>query len=86
MDSDALFWKMMCKELPPPKAAEALGMVFKRVDAKAGTVEADIQGMPDFAPTLNKGIDVCFLAAELLRGGEIVATATATAIIRTLRR
>jgi uncharacterized protein (TIGR00369 family) len=34
---------------------------------------------------LRKGRDVCFLAAELLQDGQVVATATATAIVRTLK-
>lgn len=33
---------------------------------------------------LRRGRDVCFLAAELLQDGQVVATATATAIVRTL--
>lgn len=35
---------------------------------------------------LRKGRDVCFLAAELLQGDQVVATATATAIIRALAK
>lgn len=139
MDNEAFFWKIMRKELPPPKAAETLGIVFKNIDADAGTVEVEFEGKAEFtnpagniqggflaamlddtmgpalsatlsagefAPTLNlnvsfqraatvgtlvgrgrvvrKGRDVCFLAAELLQGGQVVATATATAIIRAL--
>lgn len=141
MDDQAFFWKIMRKELPPPRAAETLGIVFKSVDAEAGTVEVEFQGKPEFtnpagniqggflaamlddtmgpalsatlrsgefAPTLNlnvsfqrpatvgtlvghgrilrRGKDVCFLSAELLQAGQVVATATATAIVRALPR
>ena len=139
MDNEAFFRKIMRKELPPPKAAETLGIVFKSVDGEAGTIEVEFDGKAEFtnpagniqggflaamlddtmgpalsatlgagefAPTLNlnvsfqraatvgtlvgrgrvlrKGRDICFLAAELLQNGQVVATATATAIIRTL--
>lgn len=139
MDNEAFFWKIMRNELPPPRAAETLGIVFKNIDAEAGAVEVEFQGKAEFtnpagniqggflaamlddttgpalsatlgagefAPTLNlnvsfqrpaivgtlvgrgrvlrKGRDVCFLSAELLQSGQIVATATATAIIRVL--
>lgn len=139
MDTEAFFWKIMRNELPPPMAAETLGIVFKNIDAEAGTIEVEFQGKAEFtnpagniqggflsamlddtmgpalaatlsagefAPTLNlnvsfqraatigtlvgrgrvlrKGRDVCFLAAELWQAGQVVATATATAIIRAL--
>ncbi len=138
-DNEAFFWKVMRGELPAPRAAQTLGIVFKHIDGEAGTVEVEFQGKPEFtnpagniqggflaamlddtmgpalsatlkawefAPTLNlnvsfqrtatvgtlvghdrvvrKGRDVCFLSAELWQNGQLVATATATAIIRAL--
>lgn len=129
----------MAGELPAPKAAETLGIVFKHIDAEAGTVEVEFHGAPEFtnpegniqggflaamlddtmgpalsatlkqgefAPTLNlnvsfhrpavvgaltgkgrvirRGRDICFLAAELFQEGELVASATATAVIRAM--
>jgi len=44
MDDQAFFWKIMRNELPPPRAAETLGIVFKNIDAEAGTVEVEFQG------------------------------------------
>ncbi len=35
---------------------------------------------------LKRGKEVCFLAGELFQGGELVASATATAIIRRMQR
>lgn len=139
MDEDAIFWKIMAGKLPPPKAAQTLGMVFKQVDAEAGTVEVEFTARPEFtnpagnvqggflaamlddamgpalaatlakgefAPTLNlnvsfyrparvgplvgkgrvlrRGRDVCFLAGELFQDGALVASASATALIRAL--
>lgn len=48
MDKDAFFWKVMAGELPPPKVAAMLGMVFKKVDGERGTVEVEFQGKPEF--------------------------------------
>jgi uncharacterized protein (TIGR00369 family) len=139
MDKQAFFWKIMAGELPAPPAGETLGIVFKHIDADAGTVEVEFQGRAEFtnpagniqggflaamlddtmgpalaatlkqgefAPTMNlnisfhrpgsvgaflgkgrivkRGRDVCFLAAELYQAGELVASATATAIVRAL--
>ena len=137
MDKDAFFWQVADGRLPPPRAAQTLGMKVTKVDADAGVVEAEFEGKPEFtnpighvqggflaamlddtmgpalacrlaagefAPTLSlnvsflkpakpgklrgvgrvlkKGKDVCYLAAELSQNGEIVASATATALIR----
>jgi uncharacterized protein (TIGR00369 family) len=139
MDKQAFFWKIMAGELPPPGAAATLGIVFKHVDADAGTIDVEFQGRQEFtnpagniqggflaamlddtmgpalaatlakgqfAPTLNlnlsfhrpavvgvltgkgrvvrRGKDICFLAGELYQNGELVAAATATAIIRSM--
>jgi uncharacterized protein (TIGR00369 family) len=139
MDKQAFFWKIVAGELPAPNAAETLGIVFKHIDAEAGTIEVELQGKPaftnpagniqggflaamlddtmgpalaatlkqgEFAPTLNlniafhkpasvgtltgkgrvvrRGRDVCFLAGELHQNGELVASATATAIVRAM--
>lgn len=141
MDKQAFFWKIMAGELPPPKAATTLGIVFTHIDADAGTIEVELQGKPEFtnpagniqggflaamlddtmgpalaatlkegqfAPTLNlnlsfhrpaivgsligkgrvvkRGKDVCFLSGELYQDGELVASATATAIVRTFQK
>ena len=137
MDKQAFFWKVVAGELPAPKAADTLGIVFKHIDAEAGTIEVELQGKPEFtnpagniqggflaamlddtmgpalaatlkqgefAPTLNlniafhrpasvglltgkgrvvrRGKDICFLAGELYQEGQLVASATATAIVR----
>jgi uncharacterized protein (TIGR00369 family) len=139
MDKEAFFWKVMAGELPPPRAAGTLGLVFGRIDAAAGTIEVEFQGRPEFtnpagniqggflaamlddtmgpalaatlakgefAPTLNlnvafqrpakvgtiqgrgrvvkRGRDICFLAGELSQDGELIASATATALIRAI--
>ena len=137
MDKEALFWKIMAGDLPPPNVAATLGIVFRHVDAEAGTVEVEFQARPEFtnpagniqggflaamlddtmgpalsamlargefAPTLNlnvsferaakvgmvqgkgrvlkRGKDVCFMAGELYQDGELIASATATALVR----
>lgn len=139
MDKEALFWKIMAGELPPPEAAQTLGLVFKQVDGEAGTVEVEFSAKPgftnpagnvqggflaamlddtmgpalaatlakdEFAPTLNlnvsfhrparigtlvgkgrvlrRGRDVCFLSGELFQDGALVASASATALIRSV--
>jgi uncharacterized protein (TIGR00369 family) len=139
MDKQAFFWKVMAGELPPPRAAETLGILFRHVDGDSGTVEVEFQGRPEFAnpvgnvqggflaamlddtmgpalaatlkagefaPTLNlnvsfhrpasvgllvgkgrvikRGKDICFLAAELYQDDELVASATATAVVRSI--
>lgn len=139
MDKRAFFWRIVAGELPAPRAAETLGIVFKHIDADAGTIELELQGKPEFtnpagniqggflaamlddtmgpalastlkegqfAPTLNlnisfhrpavvgpivgkgrvvrRGKDVCFLAGELYQRGELIASATATAIVRAM--
>ena len=139
MDKQAFFWKIMAGELPPPGAAATLGVVFKQVDADAGTIEVEFQGRQEFtnpagniqggflaamlddtmgpalaatlaqgqfAPTLNlnisyhrpavvgtflgkgrvvkRGKDICFLAGELYQQGELIASATATAVVRSI--
>jgi len=32
MDKQAFFWRIMAGELPPPQAAQTLGLVFKHID------------------------------------------------------
>lgn len=64
MDKQAFFWKIMAGELPPPKAATTLGIVFKHIDADVGTIEVELQGKPEFTnPAEN--IQGGFLAAML---------------------
>lgn len=137
MDKQAYFWRVMAGELPPPKATQTLGMVFKQIDGEAGAVEVEFTAKPEFtnpvghvqggflaamlddamgpalaatlakdefAPTLNlnvsfhrparvgtlvgkgrverRGKDVCFLAGALYQDGALIATAAATALIR----
>lgn len=139
MDKDAFFWKMYEGKLPPPRAAQTLGIRIISVDGETGVVEMECEGRVEFsnpagkiqggflaamlddamgpalastlasgefAPTLNlnvqylssavpgklsargmvvrRGAEVCFLSGELRQGGRLVATATATAIIRKL--
>ena len=139
MDKQSFFWKIIAGELPAPKAAETLGIIFKHIDPDSGTIEVELQGKPEFtnpagniqggflaamlddtmgpalaatlkqgefAPTLNlnisfhrpanvgllvgkgrvvkRGKDICFLAGELFQQGELIASATATAIIRVM--
>ena len=141
MDKQAFFWKIVAGEIPPPKAAETLGIVFTHIDASSGVIETELQGKPEFtnpagniqggflaamlddtmgpalaatlaagqiAPTLNlnisfhrpanvgvltgkgrivrRGKEVCFLAGELYQGGELIASATATALIRNIAK
>lgn len=138
-DDQAFFWQVMEGRLPPPRAAETLGIRFTQIDAEAGTLVASFEARPEFtnpaghvqggflaamlddtmgpalaatlkagefAPTLNlnvsfhrpalpgmleghgrivrRGRDVCFLAGELFQNGELVASATATAIVRVM--
>jgi len=54
----------MAGELPPPKAAETLGIVFTHIDADAGVVEAEFQGRPEFTNPVGN-IQGGFLAAML---------------------
>ena len=127
----------MAGEVPPPQAAQTLGLVFRQVDGEAGAVEVEFTAKPEFtnpmgqvqggflaamlddtmgpalaatlaknefAPTLNlnvsfhrparvgtlvgkgrvvrRGRDVCFLSGELTQAGELIASASATALIR----
>lgn len=76
MDKQAFFWKIMAGELPAPKAAETLGIVFKHIDANAGSIEAEFRGAPEFTNPAGN-IQGGFLAAELFQEGELVACATA---------
>jgi uncharacterized protein (TIGR00369 family) len=64
MDKQAFFWKIMAGELPPPKAAETLGIVFTHIDADAGTIEVEFQGKPEFTNPAGN-IQGGFLAAML---------------------
>jgi len=48
MDPNAFFWKMQEGLLPPPRAAQTLGMRILRVDPDAGVLEAEFDGKDDF--------------------------------------
>jgi uncharacterized protein (TIGR00369 family) len=49
MDREAFFWKIMDGKVPPPPIATTLGLVFKHVDAGAGTIEVEFTAKPEFA-------------------------------------
>lgn len=139
MDKNAFFWLVQSGQLPPPKAAETLGIKVLHVDENRGLIEVSFDAVAaftnpagnvqggflaamlddtmgpalaatlkegEFAPTLNlnvnfhtparmgtligrgridkRGGQVCFLYGELEQAGKIIATATATALIRKL--
>jgi len=48
MDPNAFFWRMQEGFLPPPPAAQTLGMRILRVDPDAGVLEAEFDGKEDF--------------------------------------
>ena len=81
MDQDSFFWQIQNGKLAAPKCAATLGISIKQVDAGAGTIEVEFQGRPEFTNPAGN-IQGGFLAAELYQQGELVASATATAIIR----
>jgi acyl-coenzyme A thioesterase PaaI-like protein len=75
----------------PPPAAELLGWKLIEVDPDEGTIEVAFKFVKPAAPgelrgtgrIVRRGRDVAFLAGELRdSGGDLVATATATAAIR----
>jgi uncharacterized protein (TIGR00369 family) len=131
------FWMVQEGDLPPPKAAETLGIKVLNIDESEGSIElsfeateaftnpvGNVQGgflaamlddtmgpalaatlkEGEFAPTLSlnvnfhapakvgvligrgcvvrRGGQVCFLSGELGLGGHVIATATATALVR----
>jgi uncharacterized protein (TIGR00369 family) len=137
MDKSAFFWMVQAGHLPPPKAAETLGISIINVNSDEGSIEVsfeaveaftnpvgDVQGgflaamlddtmgpalaatlrKGEFAPTLSlnvnfhepakigkligkgrvikRGARVCFLSGELYQAGKVVATATATVLVR----
>jgi uncharacterized protein (TIGR00369 family) len=139
MDRKAFFWMVQEGRLPPPRAAETLGIKILKVDANEGSVdvlfeaidaftnpEGNIQGgflaamlddtmgpalaatldEGEFAPTLSLNVNfhapakigaligrgrvvkrggrVCFLSGELEQSGQVIATASATVLIRKL--
>ena len=80
MDPDSFFWQIQNGKLPPPKCAATLGISIKQVDAEAGAIEVEFQGKLECTNPAGN-IQGGFLAAELRQDGELVASATATAII-----
>jgi acyl-coenzyme A thioesterase PaaI-like protein len=98
MDREAFFWQVQAGKLPLPRVAATLGMQITRVDAEAGVVEADFEGKPEFTnpvgnvqggilaamldDTMGPALACQLAAGELFQNGELVATATATALIR----
>lgn len=136
MDKNAFFWQVQAGNLPPPAAAQTLGINIISIDSNAGSIDVEFDGKAEFtnpagkiqggflaamlddtmgpalasmlqegefAPTLDlhvqflraaypgniqgtgrvvrRGSKVCFLAGELRQQGQLVASATATAII-----
>ncbi len=139
MDKRAFFWLVQDGYLPPPKAAETLGIKILNVDGSQGVIEVSFEATAaftnpagnvqggflaamlddtmgpalaatlkegEFAPTLNlnvnfhaparigtlvgrgrvdrRGGQVCFLSGEIEQDGKVIATATATALVRKL--
>lgn len=137
MDKNSFFWQIQEGKLPPPPAAQTLGIRIVHVAPEAGTIEVEFDGKREFtnpaghiqggflaamlddtvgplisatlaahefAPTLNlnvsfvkpakpgkivgkgrivrRGKEVSFLAGELYQEGELLATASATVIVR----
>jgi uncharacterized protein (TIGR00369 family) len=64
MDKQAFFWKIMAGELPPPQAAQTLGLVFKQIDGEAGAVEVEFNARPEFTNPAGN-VQGGFLAAML---------------------
>ena len=64
MDKRAFFWRVIAGELPPPRAAETLGIRFIQIDAEAGSVEVEFQGRQEFTNPAGN-IQGGFLAAML---------------------
>ena len=64
MEKQAFFWRIVAGELPAHKAAETLGIVFKEINAEAGTIEVELQGKPEFTNPAGN-IQGGFLAAML---------------------
>lgn len=137
MDKNAFFWLVQDGHLPPPKAAETLGIKILNVDGDEGVIEVSFEAIEAFtnpmgnvqggflvamlddtmgpalaatlkegelAPTLSLNVNfhlpasigrligrgrvdrrggrVCFLSGQLEQSGQVVATATATALIQ----
>mgnify|MGYP006171741789 CR=1 FL=1 len=54
IDREAFFWRIVDGKVPPPAIATTLGLVFKHIDADAGTIEVEFTARPEFAnPTGN---------------------------------
>jgi uncharacterized protein (TIGR00369 family) len=85
MDKKAFFWRIMAGEIPPPRAAQTLGLVFKHIDAESGAVEAEFQAKPAFTNAAGN-IQGGFLAAMLddTMGPALAATLAAGEFAPTL--
>jgi len=64
MDPQSYFWQVMNGKLPPPRAADTLGIAFTHVDAAAGTITTTFQPRPEFTNPAGH-IQGGFLAAML---------------------
>lgn len=85
MAPKAFFWLMQEGKLPPPRAAQTLGMTILCVDAKAGTLEAEFEGKPAFTNSAGN-IQGGFLSAMLddTMGPALAATLAAGEFAPTL--
>ena len=73
------FWDGVEGRAPVPPAAATLGFEFVDADVEAGTIEVAFAGVEAFTNPAGNVLGA-FLEAELVDGGgEVVATATATA-------
>lgn len=75
MDKDAYFWQVADGRLPPPRVAQTLGMKTFLRPAEPGKLRG-------VGRVVRRGKDVCYLAGELFQNGDLVATATVTALVR----
>lgn len=64
MDSNSYFWQIQRGEQPVPQAVQTLGGKILCIDADAGTVETEFQGLKEFTNPAGK-IQGGFLAAML---------------------
>jgi len=85
VDPNAFFWQIQEGKLPPPKAAQTLGMTILRVDAGSGTLEAEFEGKPEFTNPAGH-IQGGFLSAMLddTMGPAVAATLAAGEFAPTL--
>ena len=64
VDRDAFFWMMEDGKIPPPKAAETLGVKFLKIEPDQGSIEMSFEGKEEFLNPVGN-IQGGFLAAML---------------------